>query len=324
MILLAVKNLSVQIPQQDKTIHLLKDISFTLKRGETLAIIGESGCGKSTLCLSILGLLPQHFQTAGNLTFYKNGVEIQLQDQTDPHFNNIRGSIVSMVFQDTLGSFNPLFRCGQQIIDVLKEHVSGSPIQNKQRAIQLIQQVGLNDAEDVFNKYPHQLSGGMSQRVALALALASNPDLLIADEPASSLDSMAKNQYLDMLRELKDKTNLALILVLHDLNDALRFSDSMFVMYNGRGFEYRKKSDIQKTPAHPYTRALIDIQNSLNQTRLPQQIPGEVPSITKLIPGCPFHPRCSKRSDICRTTFPPPTFFLNNHFVCCHHYFKSN
>ncbi len=323
MILLSVKNLSVQIPHHDKAIHLLKDISFTLKRGETLAIIGESGCGKSTLCKSILGLLPQYFQTTGSLTVYQNDVDIQLHNQNDPHFNTIRGSNISMVFQDAPGSINPLFKCGQQIVDVLKEHASGSPIQNKQRAIQLIEQVGLTDTEDIFNKYPHQLSGGMSQRIALALALAGNPDILIADEPTSSLDVTAKTQYLDLLRKLRAKNNLSLILITHNLNDALSFSDSILIMYNGRGIEYRHTADLQQGPAHPYTKALLDIQTALNQGRLPQSIPGETPSITKSIPGCPFHPRCPKTSDICRATLPQPTFFLENHFVCCHHPLKS-
>jgi len=324
MIILAVKNLSVQIPSRDKTIHLLKNISFTLKQGEILAIIGESGCGKSTLCKSLLGLLPRHFQTTGSFTINKNNAEIQLHYQDDSQFNNIRGSSISMVFQDAAGSINPLFKCGQQIVDVLKEHSFGSPFQNKQRAIQLIEQVGLTDAEDVVNEYPHQLSGGMSQRIALALALASNPDLLIADEPTSSLDSMGKIQYLDMLRELKGRNNLSLILVTHNLNDALRFSDSILVMYNGHGVEYQKIESLQQAPAHPYTKALLDIQFTLNQHCLPRPIPGEAPSITKSISGCPFHPRCPKASDICRVTFPQPTFFSENHFVYCHHPLGSN
>ncbi|MDO9548641.1 MAG: ABC transporter ATP-binding protein [Candidatus Marinimicrobia bacterium] len=325
MNILSVEYLSVHIHYPDKNIYLLRDISFTLKRGETLAIIGESGCGKSTLCKMIVGLLPPHFQTGGTLNFFKNdNTVIKITNREDPRFKNLRGSNISMVFQDAPGSINPLFKCGKQIVDVLKEHASDSSSQNKQQAIQLIEQVGLSDAEAVFNKYPHQLSGGMSQRIALALALASHPRILMADEPTSSLDSIAKKQYLDLLQELKKKNNLSLILVTHDLNEALGFSDSMLVIYNGHGIEYRNTTDIQRAPAHPYTNALLDIQTALNQNRLPRPIPGATPSITQSIPGCPYHPRCQRASDLCRNTFPLPTALSESHFVCCHRPLETN
>jgi len=325
MNILSVENLSAHIHAPDKTIYLLKNISFTLKRGETLAVIGESGCGKSTLCKTILGLLPSHFQTGGVLTFFKDdNTFVKISNRDSSRFKNLHGSNMGMVFQDAAGSINPLFKCGKQIVDVLKEHISNSPLRDKHQAVQLIEQVGLSDPTDVFNKYPHQLSGGMSQRIALALALAGNPDLLIADEPTSSLDTTAKIQYLELLRELKTKNNLSLILVTHNLNDALRFSDSILVMYNGSGIEYRHTADLQQAPAHPYTKALLDIRAALNQGRLPRPIPGETPSITRSIPGCPFHPRCPKTSDICRDTFPLPTALSESHFVCCHHPLETN
>lgn len=320
MNILSVNNLSVQIHRPDKNIQLLKDISFTLQRGETLAIVGESGCGKSTLCKAIAGLLSPPFQSGGSLNFFKNDhTDIEINELNDPRFKNLRGATIGMVFQDAAGSINPLFKYGNQILDVLKEHTTNPPYPNRQNVIRLIKQVGLSDVETIFDTYPHQLSGGMSQRVALALALAGNPKLLIADEPTSSLDSIAKIQYLDLLRKLKEQNNLSVIYVTHNLNDALGFSDSILVMYNGRGIEYNKTANIQQAPAHPYTKALLDIQSALNHNRLALPIPGETLSITRSIPGCPFHPRCQRTSDICRNILPPPIALSESRFVFCHH-----
>jgi len=320
MNILSVKNLSVHIHHQDKDIQLLKDISFTLQRGETLAIIGESGCGKSTLCKAIAGLLPPPFQSRGSLNFFKNDhTDIEINEQNDPRFKNLRGAEIGMVFQDAIGSINPLFKCGNQILDVLKEHTTIPPYSNRQDAIRLIKQVGLPDAEILFDTYPHQLSGGMSQRIALALALAGNPHLLIADEPTSSLDSIAKMLYLNLLRKLKEQKNLSVIYVTHNLNDALGFSDSILVMYNGWVIEHNKTANIQQAPAHPYTKALLDIQAALNHNRLARPIPGETPSITRSIPGCPYHPRCQRTSDLCRNILPHSSAHSESRFVFCHH-----
>jgi len=224
----------------------------------------------------------------------------------------LRGSKIGMVFQDAAGSLNPLFTCGEQILDILREHAASSESIGKKHALELFEKVGLTDAENIYCSYPHQLSGGMSQRIALALALAGNPQVLIADEPTSALDSIAKKRYLDLLYKLKEEYGLSLIFVTHNLNDALRFSGSIMVLYNGRSIEYRKTADLQKTPAHPYTKALLDIQVALNSNQLPKAIPGEAPSIKNSSAGCPYHPRCPPAVPITPDVPGPPNFARTN------------
>lgn len=318
MTILAVEKLSVNIPG-NKPISILKDISFNLQKGETLGVIGESAAGKSTLCKTIMGILPSNFHATGVLRYYGTGTARSISEWNDNNFAGLRGSEIGMVFQDSPGSLNPLFKCGAQLLDVLSEHSGTNKPQNKQDALKFLSGLGYDDGATIYNLYPHQLSGGMAQRISLALALAGQPRILIADEPTSSLDTNSKAQYLDLLQELKEKKQLSLIFVTHNLDDAIHISDSVLVIYNGCAVELQKTGDLQKAAAHPYTEALLDIHSKIKINRFPDSIPGEAPSQTININSCPFHPRCSKATAVCRKKFPEKHIFSESSFVRCHH-----
>ncbi|MGC9362935.1 MAG: ABC transporter ATP-binding protein [Fidelibacterota bacterium] len=324
MLILSATKLSVSVKTPARKLPLIKDLSFTLRQGETLAVVGENASGKTTLCKTLTGLLPGNFQISGSLKYHPNPTTaIELTDQSESRPIQINGKEIAMVFQDAPGSLNPLMKCGAQLLDVFKEHSASTNLENKQRTLQLLGQLGLPEPATIFNSYPHQLSGGMAQRVALALALAGNPRVLITDEPTTALDTIAKNRYLQLLQTLKKQNSLALIFVTHNLNEALSFADSILILYNGYGLEYGSAPVLREQPRHPFTSDLLDIQKALNQNRLPQPIPGESPSFGQPVGGCPYHPRCSQATERCRTTFPPRLSLANDAFVSCY-YPKNN
>lgn len=320
MLILSATKLSVSVKTPARNLPLIKELSFTLRQGETLAVVGENASGKTTLCKTLTGLLPGNFQISGSLKYHPNPTTaIELTGQPESRPIQINGKEIAMVFQDAPGSLNPLMKCGSQLLDVLKEHSATTNFENKQRALQLLGQLGLPEPATIFNSYPHQLSGGMAQRVALALALAGNPRVLITDEPTTALDTIAKNRYLQLLRTLKKQNDLALIFVTHNLNDALSFADSILILYNGYGLEYGSAPALREQPRHPYTSDLLEIQKALNQNRLPRPIPGESPSLTQPVSGCPYHPRCNRATERCRTTFPPRLSLTNGAYVFCYY-----
>ncbi|MCK4715375.1 MAG: ABC transporter ATP-binding protein [Candidatus Marinimicrobia bacterium] len=318
MSLLTVENLSVINSPSGRSISILKNISFSLNSGETLAVIGETGSGKSMLCKSIIGLLPPGFSCSGNIWYTSSdNIKTSIITAEESDLLNIRGREIGMVFQEAVASLNPVVRCGNQITDVLSIESKIDKNKAKKQARKLLETVGLSEPERIFHAYPHQLSGGMAQRVVLALALAGEPQLLIADEPSSSLDSTSKKYYLNLLNQFKQENNLTLILVTHDVDEALSFSDNILVLYAGCMTEYGRTGDIQKTPAHPYTKALLDIARALKENDSPTPIPGEIPSLTNPPSGCRFHPRCPKAQDICRLKEPSYICISDNHYVRC-------
>lgn len=320
MTILAVTELAVSIKTYSRVLSLIKNLSFTLRQGETLAIVGESGSGKTTLGRTIIGLLPENFQVNGSVKYYPHAttaIELSGQPKSRPKY--IIGKEIAMVFQDPPGSLNPLLKCGVQLLDVFKAHTSESLSGYKQRALHVFEKLGLPDPATVFSSYPHQLSGGMAQRVALALALGGNPQVLIADEPTTALDTIAKNRYLQLLQTLKIQNSLSLILITHNLSEALSYADSLLVLYNGYGLEYGSTATLQDQPRHPYTSDLLEIQKTIDRNQLPQPIPGESPSLEQPLSGCPYHSRCSRATERCRTTFPPRLSLANDAFVFCYY-----
>ncbi len=312
--ILKVTNLSLT----SNNVVYFNDISFTLKSGKTLAIIGETGCGKSLLCKSLVGLHPLGFKLAGSILFYRDRSHaIEITEVAESTMSTIRGSQIGFVFQEATASFNPLLSCGKQVFHILRSQNAGSKDTLKQRALALFKQVGFSDADRIYRSYPHQLSGGMAQRVSLALALAGEPQILIADEPSFALDSVAKKEYLQLIKALCSKINLSLILVTHDIQEAFSYSDDILVLYAGCPAEIISNPSEKTTPSHPYTQALLDIAKAFQNFKLPQPIPGEVPSITSPPQGCRFNPRCSRAQPICRESYPEKRDLGNNHFVWC-------
>jgi len=318
MSLLTVENLSVINSSSGRSISILKNIGFSLNSGETLAVIGETGSGKSMLCKSVIGLLPPGSSCSGNIWYTSSdNTKTSIITVEEKDLLNIRGREIGMLFQEAAASLNPVIRCGNQITDVLSVKSRIDKIKAKKQACKLLETVGLSEPERIFHAYPHQLSGGMAQRVTLALALAGEPQLLIADEPSSSLDSISKKHYLNLLDRLKQENNLTLILVTHDVDEALSFADNILVLYAGCMIEYGGTGEIQKAPAHPYTKALLNIACALKDNDLPAAIPGEISSLTNPPSGCRFHPRCPKAQDICRAKEPSSIDISDNHSVQC-------
>jgi len=318
MHILTLNKINIKIRQLHKNAAVLKNICFSLEKGEILAIVGESGSGKSTLCKSILGLLPENFQTDGEMSFStKAGASIRITEFDQRSLINLRGNEIGFVFQDTISSLNPVLRCGNQLVDLIGANSAIEKNNEKDRVYELLHQVGLNDTNRILSSYPHQLSGGMVQRFALALALAKEPGILIADEPAASLDPISKNQYLKLLKQIKGDRGLSIILITHNVNDALSFAESIIVVYGGRIVEQGKTEALKTAPAHPYTKGLQDIASSMNNNTMPHPIPGDSPSLNRPVSGCPFHPRCFNAQEICKADFPRLTKLSANHSIFC-------
>lgn len=279
-------------------------ISFELKRGRTLGIVGESGCGKSVTGLSIMRLIAQPpGRIESGEIFFKGK---NLLDYSDREMRRIRGNRVSMIFQEPMTSLNPLFTAGEQIAEVVRLHLKLNKNDTKQKTIEMLRAVKIPSPEKRMKDYPHQLSGGMRQRVMIAMALSCRPDLVIADEPTTALDVTIQAQILDLIRELIDQTGSSMILITHDLGVIAETVQDVIVMYSGKIQEYSTIDAIFENPCHPYTRGLLKSVPMLTHVphRLPV-IPGIVPSLHHLPPGCHFHDRCERALDRCRIEEPP-------------------
>lgn len=317
--ILEVSNLGLSLKVKEENIILIEDVNFTLKSGSSIALVGESGSGKSLLCKALVRLQPAELRLSGIVKISVPGVrEINISSLSEKELGTIRGKRISFLFQEPASSMNPVIKCGRQIFDALPGIVRKNRNLGMKRVAELLELVGLDEPGRVSKSYPHELSGGMIQRVALAAALAGNPSILIADEPFTALDTISRNEILKTLTGLKEKLNLSLIIVLHNLKLALEYSDNLLVMYCGRIMESGISEKISSVPAHPYTKALLDVAQSYSESNLPVGIPGEIPSIIVPPEGCRFKPRCKYADRICGEKEPEITESSHEGFVRCY------
>lgn len=278
-------------------------VSLSFMQGETLAIVGESGCGKTVLALSILGLIPDPPGriTEGNVLYRGD----DLLDMDEPQLRTVRGNNISMIFQEPMTALNPVFRINDQIAEPLVLHQGYSKQEALAKAVEALEMVGIPNPKKVIAAYPHELSGGMRQRVMIAMALACNPDILIADEPTTALDVTIQAQIIDLMNDLKARMNGSLMLITHDLGVVARMAQRVAVMYSGKIVELADVGPLFEAPLHPYTQGLLASVPRLGDKALLNPIPGIVPSIFDLPQGCRFHPRCPKAFGKCSLLLPP-------------------
>ena len=325
MALLEIDNLQTHFRTPDGINRAVDGVSFHVEAGETLAVVGESGCGKSVTAMSILRLIPEPpGKLAGAIRF--NGKN--LLDLSEAEMRDIRGNEISMIFQEPMTSLNPVLTVGRQIGETLRLHQGMSAQAAEARAVEMLKLVGIPEPERRVKEYPHQLSGGMRQRVMIAIALACNPKLLIADEPTTALDVTIQAQILDLMRDLKHRVGAAIVLITHDLGVVAEVAERVVVMYAGRKVEEAKVGPLFRNPRHPYTQGLLGsvpkLGSSLDgkETRL-QEIPGLVPSLKQKLQGCVFASRCAYATDLCRSVAPGLEEKAPGHIVACHYALKE-
>jgi oligopeptide transport system ATP-binding protein len=315
--LLEVKNLRTYFESDDGIVRAVDDISFQLQRGETLGIVGESGSGKSVTNLSIIRLVPNPPGkiVSGEVLF--NGSDLLLLS-TDA-IRKIRGRRIAMIFQDPMTSLNPYMKISKQLMEMTQLHLGHSKAQARDHAIRMLETVGIPDARSRADSYPHEFSGGMRQRVMIAMALSCEPELLIADEPTTALDVTIQAQILELIKKLKRETGTSVILITHDLGVVAGMTDHVIVMYAGKIFEQARTGELFSTPGNPYTKGLLrSVPDPTDEQGKLYQIPGLPPDMAHLKPGCPFAARCDYVQDICRREFPPFVQLNKDHHSLCH------
>ncbi|GAB7048604.1 ABC transporter ATP-binding protein [Catenuloplanes indicus] len=320
--LLAVEDLKVEFRTANGVAKAVNGANFRLSEGETLAILGESGCGKSVTAQAIMGILdtPPGFITGGEVRY--RGVDL-LKLKEDQR-RQVRANRIAMIFQDALSALNPVFTVGFQLGELFRKHRGMSRADSKKRAIELLDQVKIPAARQRVGEYPHQFSGGMRQRVMIAMALALDPEVLIADEPTTALDVTVQAQIMNLLAEVQRERNMGLILITHDMGVVADVADRISVMYAGRVVEEAPVYDIYAKPAHPYTKALLE---SIPRVDLKGQqlsvIKGLPPTLTNIPPGCPFAARCRFARDVCRQDPPPPAYQVTHNRTARCHFWKE-
>ncbi|MGE6260421.1 ABC transporter ATP-binding protein [Heyndrickxia sporothermodurans] len=315
--ILSVENLHVSFQSQSGEVNAVRGVNFSLNKGETLAIVGESGSGKSVTAKSIMRLLPKHntYIPQGKILYN----EQDLLSLPIRQVQKIRGSEISMVFQDPMTSLNPTMKIGKQIIEGLKRHQGLSNQVARKKSIELLKMVGIPNADERLESFPHQFSGGMRQRVVIAMALACNPKILIADEPTTALDVTIQAQILSLMKDLQEKTGTAIIIITHDLGVVANMADRVAVMYAGEIVEMGTVDEIFYKPQHPYTLGLLQSMPKLHSSRHTPLIPinGSPPDLSKLQQGCPFAPRCPYTMKVCHYFTPEKNQITNDHSVSC-------
>jgi len=315
--LLEVRDLRTYFDTDDGEVRAVDGISFTLKRGETLGIVGESGSGKSVTSLSIIRLIPvpPGRIASGEIVF--DGVD--LLSLKEEEIRKVRGRRIAMIFQDPMTSLNPFMKISRQIMEITRLHLGHSKAEAYEHAIEMLKTVGIPDARTRADNYPHEFSGGMRQRVMIAMALSCQPELLIADEPTTALDVTIQAQILELIKTLKQATGASVILITHDLGVVAGMTDHLVVMYAGKIFEQAPTAELFAQPGNPYTKGLLrSVPDQLKEQDELYQIPGLPPDVAHLPPGCPFAPRCYRAEEICTREFPPFVQLAADHFSLCH------
>ena len=317
--LLEVKGLRTEFRLAQATVHAVNGVSFTVNEGEVLGIVGESGCGKSVTALSIMRLIEQPgYIVGGEILLHDGDQIIDIAKKSMGEMVNIRGVKMSMIFQDPMTSLNPVINIGYQIMEPLKLHQHMSDKQATNYAVKLLERVGIPEAKQRLKDYPHQFSGGMRQRVMIAIAVACNPKLLIADEPTTALDVTIQAQIIDLIRELTNELGTSCIIITHDLGVIAQMADQVVVMYAGTIVENGPSQEIYENPYHPYTRALMDsIPRLRNWPKRLTTIEGAPPSLTSVAVGCPFEPRCDLRVERCVVENPALLGIYKGHSAAC-------
>jgi len=315
--LLEVRELRTYFDTEDGEVKAVDGVTFQLKRGETLGIVGESGSGKSVTNLSIIRLIPQPPGkiVSGEIVF--DGVDILSLAEKD--VRKIRGRRIAMIFQDPMTSLNPFMKISRQVMEVTQLHLGHTKRQAFDHAVRMLETVGIPDARARANNYPHEFSGGMRQRVMIAMALSCEPELLIADEPTTALDVTIQAQILELIKTLKRATGTSVILITHDLGVVAGMTDHLIVMYAGKVFEQAPTSELFALPGNPYTKGLLrSVPDPTAEQGALYQIPGLPPDLAHLPPGCPFAARCDRAQEICREEFPPFVQVAPEHYSLCH------
>lgn len=306
------------------TVKAVDGVSFDVPAGKTVGVVGESGCGKSVMSLSLMQLVqrPTGQVVEGQIRFNNGETAVDIAKAPEEYMQKIRGNMISMIFQEPMTSLNPVFRIGMQVDEVIELH---NPEMDKaavkSRTLEMLDMVGIANAEGVYKMYPHELSGGMRQRVMIAMALACRPKLIIADEPTTALDVTIQAQILDLLRNLKDKINSSIMLITHDLGVIAEMADTVVVMYAGKVVEKGTALDIFKDARHPYTIGLMASKPVVNKdVKKLYSIPGKVPNPINMPNYCYFKDRCEKCIEACKGEYPHEIKISDTHYVCCHLY----
>jgi oligopeptide transport system ATP-binding protein len=315
--LLEVEDLQVEFRTRDGVAKAVNGVSYSLEEGETLAVLGESGSGKSVTAQAVMGILdsPPGFVTGGAVRFRGEDLLVLPEDERRAY----RGRNISMIFQDALSSLNPVFSVGWQIGEMFRIHEGLSKKEAKERAIDLMEQVRIPAARERVGDYPHQFSGGMRQRIMIAMAISLDPDVLIADEPTTALDVTVQAQIMELLADLQRERKMGLILITHDLGVVADVADKISVMYAGRIVEKAQVDEIYVRPAHPYTKGLLESIPRLDlKGKELSAIKGLPPSLTRIPPGCEFNPRCPYAQQVCRDKRPPLLEVVPGRYSACH------
>ena len=316
--LLSVQNLSIGIRRAASQLSSVEDISFEIYPGEILGIVGESGSGKSLTALSIAGLLGENKEVTGGAILF-GSKEINLLQLPEKEFQELRGKEISIIFQEPFSSLNPLMKAGRQIAETLELHGEKNRAGNEKKVIELLKKLKLPEPGKLLDTYPHSLSGGMCQRVMIALAVICRPRLLIADEPTTALDQSTQTEIISLLKEINRDFGTSILFISHDLSLVRNFCSRVLVMYSGRILEEGDTEEVFNNPAHEYTKSLLgSIPDRAKRGRPLTVIPGRIPSLEEgRPPGCPFHPRCRAAGPECKSEFPPAREISSNHRTHC-------
>jgi oligopeptide transport system ATP-binding protein len=316
--LLQVRDLRMYFHTRDGVVKAVDGVSYSLDKNETLGVVGESGSGKSVTALTLMRLIPMPpGRIEGGEAIFKGRSLLSMRED---EIRRIRGNEIAMIFQDPMTSLNPVYRIGRQLAEPLQVHKGMSRKDAWDRAVQLLKLVGIPNAASRVKDYPHQFSGGMRQRAMIAMALACDPDILIADEPTTALDVTIQAQIIELMQELQERTGSAIIMITHDLGVVADIADRILVMYAGRPAEYGTTDEVFYKPSHPYTWGLMDSIPEPGMTEKTELCPikGQPPSLIEVPDGCPFHPRCPFVQDVCRTVVPEFRTIEGTHSAACH------